>query len=77
MSEPVWNKFLTERDKAVFEASGYGTRGGFGLRPALIIIDVNWAFCGDKSPNRSWNRSSDGAIRAAKMPGRHCPISGR
>ncbi len=48
MSEPVWNKFLTERDKAVFEASGYGTRGGFGKRPALVIIDVNWAFCGDK-----------------------------
>jgi nicotinamidase-related amidase len=48
MSEPVWTQFLTERDKAVFEASGYGTRGGFGKRPALVIIDVNWAFCGDK-----------------------------
>jgi maleamate amidohydrolase len=49
MSEPVWNKFLTERDKAVFAASGYGARGGFGKRPALLIIDVNWAFCGDRS----------------------------
>ena len=48
MPEPVWNQFLTERDKAVFAASGYGTRGGFGKRPALVIIDVNWAFCGDK-----------------------------
>jgi maleamate amidohydrolase len=48
MSEPIWNKYLTERDKAVFAASGYGTRGGFGKRPALLIIDVNWAFCGDK-----------------------------
>src|ERR687883_523832 len=48
MSEPIWNKFLTERDKAVFSASGYGARGGFGKRPALMIIDVNWAFCGDK-----------------------------
>src|SRR4051794_29866413 len=48
MSEPIWNQFLTERDKAVFEASGYGTRGGFGKRPALVVIDVNWAFCGDK-----------------------------
>jgi len=27
MSEPVWNKFLTERDKAVFAVSGYGARG--------------------------------------------------
>ncbi len=48
MSEPIWNKFLTERDKAVFEASGYGARGGFGKRPALLVIDVNYAFCSDK-----------------------------
>ena len=49
MSEPIWNKFLTERDKAVFEAAGYGARGGFGKRPALLVIDVNYAFCGDKA----------------------------
>lgn len=49
MSEPIWTKFLTERDKAVFEAAGYGTRGGFGKRPALLVVDVNYAFCGDKS----------------------------
>ena len=48
MSEPIWDKFLTERDKAVFGASGYGARGGFGRRPALLVIDVNWAFCGDR-----------------------------
>ena len=28
--------------------SGYGARGGFGKRPALLVIDVNWAFCGDR-----------------------------
>src|ERR1700753_600879 len=48
MSEPIWNKFLTERDKAVFGTSGYGARGGFGKRPAGVVIDVNYAFCGDK-----------------------------
>lgn len=48
MSEPIWNQFLTERDKAVFAAAGYGARGGFGKRPALLVIDVNYAFCGDK-----------------------------
>ncbi len=47
-AEPIWNKFLTERDKQVFEISGYGARGGFGKRPALLVIDVNYAFCGDK-----------------------------
>lgn len=48
MSEPIWTEFLTERDKAVFEAAGYGARGGFGKRPALLIIDVNYAFCGER-----------------------------
>ena len=46
--EPIWNHFLTDRDKAVFAASGYGTRAGFGKRPALLVIDVTYAFCGDK-----------------------------
>jgi maleamate amidohydrolase len=46
--EPIWNKFLTERDKAVFGDSGYGARGGFGKRPALLVIDVNYAFCDEK-----------------------------
>jgi nicotinamidase-related amidase len=49
MAERIWDKFLTERDKAVFAASGYGARGGFGKRPALLVIDVNWAFCSEKS----------------------------
>jgi hypothetical protein len=34
MSERVWDKFLTARDKAVFAASGYGARAGFGKRPS-------------------------------------------
>src|SRR5579872_6290739 len=48
MGERVWDKFLTERDKAVFAAGGFGARAGFGKRPALLVIDVNWAFCGER-----------------------------
>ncbi len=48
MSQPIWNKFLTERDKAVFAAGGFGARAGFGKRPTLLVIDVNWAFCGER-----------------------------
>ena len=48
MGEPVWNQFLTERDKAVFAAAGYGVRGGFGKRLALLVIDVSYNFCGDR-----------------------------
>ncbi len=48
MSEPIWNKFLTERDKLVFSVAGFGARQGFGKRPAIIVVDVNYNFCGDK-----------------------------
>jgi maleamate amidohydrolase len=48
MSEPIWNRFLTERDKEVFAAGGFGARAGFGKRPALLVIDVNRAFCGER-----------------------------
>jgi maleamate amidohydrolase len=48
MSKRIWDRFLTERDKAVFAAAGYGARGGFGKRPALLVVDVSWAFCGDR-----------------------------
>jgi len=48
MNERIWDKFLTERDKAVFAAGGFGARAGFGKRPALLVIDVSWAFCGER-----------------------------
>jgi maleamate amidohydrolase len=48
MNERIWDKFLTERDKAVFAAGGFGARAGFGDRPALLVVDVNWAFCGER-----------------------------
>ncbi len=48
MKEPVWNKFLTERDKQVFGDAGYGQRAGFGERPVILVIDVNYNFTGDK-----------------------------
>ena len=48
MNQRIWDKFLTERDKAVFAAGGFGARAGFGKRPPLLVIDVNWAFCGER-----------------------------
>lgn len=43
-----WDPFLTERDKAVFKASGFGAVGGFGKRPAILVIDINYAFTGER-----------------------------
>ena len=48
MAERIWDKFLTERDKQVFAAGGFGTTMTPGKRPALLIIDVNYNFCGDR-----------------------------
>jgi nicotinamidase-related amidase len=62
MTENVWDKFLTERDKAVFAAGGFGATADLGKRPALLVIDVSWAFCGDKPEPildsiKRWNTS--------------------
>lgn len=43
----IWDDVLTERDKQVFAAAGYGKRQGFGSRPAVIVVDVNYNFVGD------------------------------
>lgn len=48
MSEPIWNRFLTERDKQVLVASGLGAQQGFGKRPALLVVDVSYDFTGDR-----------------------------
>ncbi len=47
--ERIWDKFLTERDKQVFAASGYGALADWGKRPALLVIDVNYGFTGEAS----------------------------
>lgn len=43
-----WNDFLTERDREVFGAGGYGDRVGLGSRPVLLVVDVTYGFCGDR-----------------------------
>lgn len=48
MPERIWDRFLTARDREVFAASGYAAPMGFGQRPALMIVDVSYNFCGDK-----------------------------
>jgi maleamate amidohydrolase len=60
--KPVWESFLTDRDKDVFGNAGYNARGGFGKRPAIVVVDVNYAFCGHKDEPildsiRTWRNS--------------------
>lgn len=53
MSKPsnvknIWDDVLPQRDREVFEAAGWGQRAGYGKRPAIVVIDINYNFCGDK-----------------------------
>ncbi len=59
----IWDDYLTERDKAVFAASGYGSPMTFGARPALLVIDASYAFVGDRREPilesiKRWHNSS-------------------
>jgi len=48
MADRIWDDVVPERDRKVFEAAGYGQVGGFGKRPALLVVDVTYDFCGDR-----------------------------
>lgn len=66
----IWDDVITERDKEVYRAAGYGERGGLGSRPALLVIDVTYNFTGDRpepileSIRRFRNSCGDSAWRA-------------
>ena len=50
MAARIWDDVVPERDRVVFAEAGYGQIGGFGKRPALLVVDVTYDFCGDR-PN--------------------------
>lgn len=61
-SSRPWDRFLTDRDRAVFQSGGYGKKYGFGSRPALLVIDVVYNFVGDEplpilESIKTWRRS--------------------
>jgi nicotinamidase-related amidase len=44
---------LDDRDREIVLAAGYGARMGLGSRPALLVVDVTYGFCGrDRMPIR-------------------------
>jgi nicotinamidase-related amidase len=45
---PIWDDVLSDRDRKIFEAAGWGQRAGYGSRPAIMVIDMNYNFCGDR-----------------------------
>lgn len=45
---PIWDRYMSDQDREVFGLSGHGSRSGLGERPVVLVIDMNYAFCGDK-----------------------------
>lgn len=39
--------YVDDTELRALERAGYGERIGFGARPALLVVDVTWGFCGD------------------------------
>jgi nicotinamidase-related amidase len=46
MTRRVWDKFITEEDRQVYDLAGFGRKGGLGQRPAILIIDVQYRTVG-------------------------------
>jgi len=48
MAERVWDRFLTNRDKARLAARSRRSKAGFGERPAVLCIDLYRSVFGDR-----------------------------
>jgi maleamate amidohydrolase len=45
----IWDDIISSEELKIYEVGGWGKRMGFGLHPAVLVIDVNYDFIGDKS----------------------------
>lgn len=45
---PIWDDVINETERKIYEIGGWGKRMGFGQRPAVVVVDVNYDFVGDK-----------------------------
>ncbi|MFZ7942253.1 MULTISPECIES: isochorismatase family protein [Bacillaceae] len=43
----IWDQYLDEQDKKVYQEAGLGKKMGIGQKPALVIVDVQYGFTGD------------------------------
>jgi hypothetical protein len=73
MTQRIWDRFLAARDREVFAAAGQGTRQGFGSRPTLLGVDVNYFFLGERpepilEPIKRWRNSCGEDAWAGVMP---------
>lgn len=47
---PAWRDHLSDQDRAVVLAAGYGRQVQAGSHPALVLVDFQYAYVGDDRP---------------------------
>src|SRR5581483_3051186 len=45
---PVWDDLIPDDEREVYRRAGYGKPRGYGRRPALLIVDMEYNFAGDR-----------------------------
>jgi nicotinamidase-related amidase len=46
----IWEPMLSETDREVIRRAGYGQSRGLGEKPAVMVIDAQYNYCGDNRP---------------------------
>jgi len=60
-----WEPFLTEQDREVVAHGRFGRRMGFGVRPAVVVIDAQRYMVGEEGNDQAWPSSCGGIGRRA------------
>jgi maleamate amidohydrolase len=60
-----WESYLDEADRAVLARGRFGTRMGFGARPAVVVIDAQRYMVGEAGGDAEWPSSCGDVGRAA------------
>jgi len=61
----LWQSYLSEADRAVLARGKFGTRMGFGRRPAVVVIDAQRYMVGEPGRDADWPSSCGEVGRAA------------
>jgi maleamate amidohydrolase len=61
----IWDRFLTEEDRAILAKGRFGRRMGFGRRSAVVVIDAQRYMVGEPGKDAAWPSSCGEARREA------------
>jgi nicotinamidase-related amidase len=61
----IWDRFLTEEDRAILAKGRFGRRMGFGQTCAVLVIDAQRYMVGEVGNDAAWPSSCGDAGRAA------------